>query len=70
MREDTGVISRAASDHNGNCLKINDLYRVEDKEKYGDFVPAVCGPGDIRISRPEITHGSTSGKDGISGGMR
>ena len=70
IREDSGVINRAASDHNGNCLKTNDLYRVEDKEKYGNFVPAVCGPGDIRVSRPEIIHGSTSGKDGKSGGMR
>ena len=27
--EDSGVINRAASDHNGNCLKTNDLYRVK-----------------------------------------
>ena len=70
IREDAGVISRAAGDHNGNCLKINDLYRIEDKERYGDFVPAVCGPGDIHVSRPEIIHGSTLGRDGKSGGMR
>ena len=70
IREDSGDIDRAASDHNGNCLKTNDLYRVEDKEKYGNFVPAVCGPSDIRVSRPEIIHGSTSGTDGKSGGMR
>ena len=70
IRVDSGVINRAASDHNGNCLTTNDLYRVEDKEKYGNFVPAVCGPGDIRVSRPEIIHGSASGKDRKSGGMR
>ena len=70
IREDSRVINSAASDHNGNCLKTNDLYRVEDKEKYGNFVAAVCGPGDIRVSRPEIVHGSTPRKDGKSGGMR
>ena len=70
IREDSEVINRAASDHNGNCLTTNDLYWVEDKEKYGNFVPAVCGPADIRVTRPEIIHGSTSGTDGKSGGMR
>ena len=70
ISEDSGVINRAASDHNSNCLKTNDLYQVEDQEKYGNLVPAVCGPCDIRVSRPEIIHSSTSVKDGKSGGMR
>ena len=70
IREDSAVIKRTTSDHNGNCLKTNNLYRVEDKKKYGNIVPAVCGPGDIHVSWPEIIHGSTSTKDGKSGGMR
>ena len=35
-------------------------------EKYGRLVPAVCGAGDIRVSRPEILHGSTANKEGLA----
>ena len=55
---------RDVAKHSGNCLKTHDIFTAADKKKYGDFVPAVCGPGDIRISRPEIIHGSTANKDG------
>ncbi|KAF8453402.1 hypothetical protein BDZ91DRAFT_808010 [Kalaharituber pfeilii] len=51
-------------DHNGNTLKTDGIFTAGDKLKYGDFVPAICGPGDIRISRPEIIHGSASNKAG------
>ena len=49
-------------DHNGNCLKTSDIYTAQDQKKYGAPVPVVCSPGDIRISRPEILHGSGSSK--------
>ena len=58
------------ANHSGNCLKTNDVFKAEDKEKYGDFVPAVCGPEDIRISRAEIIHGSAADKDGKAGDER
>jgi len=55
----------SALDDNGNTLKTDDIYTSADAKKYGKFVPVVCGPGDIRISRPEILHRSTSNKQGI-----
>lgn len=61
---------RDLANHSGNCLKTNDVFTAEDKEKYGDFVPAVCGPGDIRISRAEIIHGSAADKEGKAGDER
>ena len=51
-------------DHSTNCLKTQKVYLPADKKKYGDFVPAVYGPGDIRLSKAEIIHGSDSNKDG------
>ncbi len=36
------------------------LYAAEDKEDFGRFVPVPCTRGSIRISRPEIVHGSTA----------
>ena len=54
----------AIADYGNNCLKTKSVYLVADKVKYGDFVPAICGPEDIRILWSEILHGSTSNKDG------
>ena len=51
-------------DHSNNCLKTRKVYLLSYKKKYGDFVPAVCGPGDIRLSRAEIISGSNSNKAG------
>ena len=51
-------------EHSTNCLKTRKVYLLSDKKKYGDFVPAVCGSGDIRLSRAEIIHGSNSNKAG------
>jgi len=50
---------RRALDHNGNTLKTDNIYTPADAKKYGKLVPVVCGPGNIRISRPEILHRST-----------
>ena len=60
----------AIADHGNNCLKKNSIYLAADKAKYGDFVQAIYGPGDIRISRSEILHGSTSNKDGKADNAR
>lgn len=50
---------RRAIEHDEDTLKTNDIYTPANVKKYGKLVPAVCGLGDIRISRPEILHGST-----------
>ena len=60
MREST---NKTIYDHSTNCLKTRKVYLPDDKNKYGDFVPAVCGPGDIRLSKVEIIYGSNSNKD-------
>ena len=57
-----GEGTRQVSNHNSNCLKTDDIYTPEDKKRYGDFIPAICGPGDIRISRADILHGSAACK--------
>ena len=30
-----------------------------DAARYGEFVPVICSRGDVRITMPEIPHGST-----------
>ena len=57
---------RRAINHDENTLKTDKIYMPADTKKYGRLVPAVCGPSDIRISRPEILHGSTANKDGVA----
>ena len=59
-----------AQKHNSNCLKTNNIYTKKDKIKYGPHTPAVCGPGDIRVSRAEILHGSTATKKGVANNIR
>ena len=56
--------AKTMEEHITNCLKTRTVYLLSDKKKYGDFVPAVCGPGDIRLSRAEIIHSSNSNKAG------
>ena len=43
-----------------HSLKDKNIWSKEDAEKYGDFSPVVCKQGDVRITRPEIIHGSTA----------
>ena len=56
--------AKLLDDHSTKSLKTRKLFLLSDKMKYGDFVPAVCGPGDIRLSRAEIIHGSNFNKVG------
>ncbi|KAF8418898.1 hypothetical protein EV426DRAFT_539251 [Tirmania nivea] len=56
---------KKAINYDGNTLKTNDIYTPVDIYKYGKLVPAVYGPGDIRISRLEILYRSTANKNGI-----
>lgn len=57
---------RAGADrktHAGNTVRTDKIYLAEDKQVYGELVPAICAAGDMRISRPEIMHGSACNKD-------
>ena len=70
QREKDNLNARKVSNHNGNCLKTNDIFTASDKKVYSDFIPAICGPGDIRISRAEIIYGSASNKQGRADSIR
>lgn len=63
-------LTKSGKPHKGNCTKTNEIYSKADEQKYGKLVPCVCGPGDIRVSRPEILHGSTANKDGYAESQR
>ena len=69
-RQESGLLKRAATEHRANCLKTTDLYLAAEKAKYEGFRPQVYGPGDVRVSRSEILHGSTANKDGKAESMR
>ena len=60
----------AIIDYGNNCIITNRVYLELDKAKCGDFVPAICGPRDIRISQSKILHDSTSNKDGKADNAR
>lgn len=44
----------------GLTTNVSQIYTSQDKEKFGSFVPVPCKRGGVRISRPELIHGSTS----------
>lgn len=48
---------KATSGHTTNAKNI---YLPEDRESFGPLVPVPCKRGAIRITRPDIMHGSTS----------
>ena len=56
---------RNVAKHIGNYLKTHNNFTASDKQKSGDFIPAVYGhgSGDIRIACPKIIHKSTANKD-------
>ena len=43
----------------GTTTNAVKLYLPEDEKSFGSFVPQICKPGDVRITQPEIIHGST-----------
>ena len=43
----------------GTTTNAQKLYLPEDENTFGHFVPQVCGPGDVRVTLPEVIHGST-----------
>jgi len=47
-------------DITGATTPADDLYLPEDVESFGSKVPFPCAAGGVRITRPDIIHGSTS----------
>ena len=44
----------------GFVHNVDKLYTAEDVAAFGDFEPVPCLRGQVRITRPEIIHGSTA----------
>ena len=42
---------------------VSKLWSSEDGTRYGDFIPVPCQRGDVRVTKPEIVHGSTATTD-------
>lgn len=44
----------------GAVHNLESIYLQEDSDNLGDFIPVPCNRGDVRITKPEIVHGSTA----------
>lgn len=44
----------------GKVQEVHTLYKSADADEFGAFVPVTCSRGQVRISRPELIHGSTT----------
>lgn len=60
IREWWGRVAARGNAADGLTTKVNQSYLKEDEESFGSFVPSPCQRGGVRISRPELIHGSTS----------
>ena len=55
-------VEQRGLDKGGYVTKISQkTLTKEDRSEFGDFEPFPCRRGDVRITRPEIPHGSTEG---------
>src|SRR5579859_116168 len=52
------VISQG-EDKDGVVHSVGYTYKKVDEERFGRFKPVVCKRGDIRLTLPQIIHGST-----------
>jgi hypothetical protein len=48
----------------GHIHGLEKIWLKEDAAEYGDFVPVPCQRGGVRVTRPEILHGSTHNNGG------
>ena len=59
----TDVLSRSDSEKvqgtSGRVHNVKPLWHPNDAAKYGDWTPVPCSRGDVRITKPELIHGST-----------
>ncbi|KAF8249182.1 hypothetical protein K440DRAFT_660435 [Wilcoxina mikolae CBS 423.85] len=56
--------ARGEGDITGSTTDCKNLYSLADRQTYGDLVPIPCRRGDVRITLPEIVHGTTPQADG------
>lgn len=54
-----GKVEARGSAPNGPVHDVDGKYTDSDVKEFGGFVPVPCRRGGVRISRPEILHGST-----------
>ena len=59
------LLARGEGDVTGETTDCKTLYSPADKRKYGELVPIPCKRGDVRITLPEIIHGTTPRADGM-----
>ncbi len=50
---------------NGHVHGLEKIYLKENIAEYGDFVPVPCQRGGVRVTMPEILHGSTHNGGGV-----
>jgi len=53
-----GDIEKGFTGHSTNC---NQIYRSQDQRDFGNHTPTPCPAFGLRITRPDVIHGSTSG---------
>jgi hypothetical protein len=58
------LTARGMGDTAGSTTNLKGLYTPADRKKYGEFQPVPCKRGDIRITLPQIPHGSSAKSDG------
>lgn len=56
QRSDQGQLKGVS----GRVHNVKPLWHSDDAAKYGDWTPVPCRRGDIRITKPELLHGSTA----------
>jgi Phytanoyl-CoA dioxygenase (PhyH) len=56
-----GVV-KGGGNKDGLVHGVGHIYRREEEERFGRFVSVVCRRGDVRMTLPEILHGSTGCK--------
>ena len=59
------LLARGEGDVTGETADCKNLYSPADKQKYGELIPIPCRRGDVRITLPEIIHGTTPRADGM-----
>ena len=54
-----GIVKRGQN-KSGTTTDASKRYLSQDREKFGKPIPAPCPAGGVRLTRPDIIHGSTS----------
>ncbi len=55
-----GRVTARGKATSGHTTNAKNIYLPEDRQSFGPLVPVPCKRGAVRITRPDIMHGSTS----------